>query len=86
MTVKIANAYTAADPTISTEIIGSPFTVTVDSDPRKSSIETFKKTHILVEDYRMTIQSRDAKNKKIDSKNDLYSVEFTRIDGSVFEY
>jgi len=65
--VKIANAYTAADPTISTEIIGSPFTVTVDSDPRKSSIETFKKTHILGEDYTMTIQSRDAKNKKIDA-------------------
>ena len=86
MTVKITNAYTAADPTIPTEIFGSPFTVTVDSDPRKSSIETFKKTHILGEDYTMTIQSRDAKNKKIDSKNDLYSVEFTRIDGTFFDY
>ena len=67
MTLKISNAYTAADPSVITEIIGSPFTVTVDSDPRKSTIETFKKTSILGEDYTMTIQSRDAKKKKIDA-------------------
>ena len=41
VTVKIANAYTAADPSVPTEIIGSPFTVTVDSDPRKSTVGTF---------------------------------------------
>ena len=45
MTVKMTNAYTAADPTISTTIIGSPFTVTciepgkepVPDEPKKSN-------------------------------------------------
>ena len=67
MTVKIANAYTAANPSVSTKINGSPFIVTVDSDPGKSTIETFKKTCILGKDYTMTIQSRDAKNEKLDA-------------------
>ena len=38
MTVNIANAYTISNPSLSSEIIGSPFTVTVDSDPIKSKI------------------------------------------------
>ena len=67
----MTNAYTAADPTISTEIFGSPFTVTVDSDPRKSSIETFKKNHIASTLYSITMQSRDANSEILDSKNDV---------------
>ena len=84
MTVQIANAYTAAHPTLATQIIGCPFTVTVDSDPNQSTIETFKTTHIAGELYTITIQSRDVQNilnNSLDSTFDVYSVLFSRSDG-----
>ena len=56
----MTNKYTADHPTYPTEIRGSPFTVTVDSDPTKSTIETFTKTQIAGALYTFTIQSRDA--------------------------
>jgi len=74
MTVKIANAYTAAHFSAPKEIIGSPFTVTVDSDPKQSTVKTFATTHIAGDLYKMTIESRDAKNIILDSDLDIYSV------------
>ena len=38
--VNISNDYTHSNPSLPTEIIGSPFTVTVDSDHKLNSIET----------------------------------------------
>ena len=81
MTVNIANDYTISNPSLSTEIIGSPFTITVDSDPEKNSIETFADTHIAGNLYEMTIQSRDANNNHLDSSFDVYTVEFTPSSG-----
>ena len=81
MTVRIANDYTVAHPTLSTEIIGSPFTVIIDSDPSQSTIETFTTTHIAGELYKMTIQSRDTLGDPLDSTFDAYSVMLTRSDG-----
>ena len=81
MTVKLANAYTAADSSVSKTIFGSPFTVTVDSDPEKSTIERFTTNHKAGALYSMTIQSRDANGNISDSKDDVYSVKFTRSDG-----
>ena len=81
MTIRIANDYTAAHPTLSTEIIGSPFAVTVDSDPGKSKIKTFTTTHLAGALYTMTVESRDANNNILDSVFDGYSVWFTRSDG-----
>ena len=81
MTVKIANAYTAANPSLSTEIIGSPFTVTVDSDPVKSTIEIFTRDHIAGDLYTLTIQSRDRNHNPLDSTFDVYKVYLTRSDG-----
>jgi hypothetical protein len=49
MTVKMTNAYTALFPSLTTEILGSPFTVTVvagNSIPGKSTVETYQTTHI----------------------------------------
>ena len=60
VTVNISNAYTAAYPTLPTTIKGSPFTVTFDSDPTKSTIETFPKIQIAGAPYTFTIQSRDS--------------------------
>ena len=55
--------------------------MTVDSDPTKSTIETFTKTQIAGVLYTFTIQSRDANSKILDSLIDEYSVQFTRSDG-----
>ena len=74
MTVNVANTYTAAHPSASTEIVGSPFTVTVDSDPGKSKIKTFTTTHIAAEIYTITIQSLDANDLILDSLLDDYTV------------
>ena len=48
MTVKIANAYTAADPSVPTEIIGSPFTVIVDSISNKNSADSVDSTGMII--------------------------------------
>ena len=78
VTVKLENDYTAANPSVSTEITGSPFIVTVDSDPKYCRVEKkFPKTCIQGEYYTMTFQSRDANNENLDSKNDVYTVSFT---------
>ena len=81
VTVKMTNSYTASHPTVPTEITGSPFTVAVDSDPGKNSIETPTKNHIAGAQYTMTIQSRDADNLPIDSTFDVYSVTFVHSGG-----
>ena len=81
VTVHIKNAYTAFNPSLPTEIIGSPFTVTVDSDPGKSTIETITTEHIAGELYTLTIQSRDFNKDRLDSTFDVYTVQFTRSDG-----
>ena len=81
MTVHVANYHTAAHPTLSTEIIGSPFTVIIDSDPSQSTIETFTTTHIAGELYKMTIQSRDTLGDPLDSTFDTYVVQLIRSDG-----
>ena len=84
VTVKLENDYTAANPSVSTEIIGSPFIVTFDTHPKYSQVEKITKTCIVGEYYTMTIQSRSSSGKagkKLDSKNDVYTVEFTRSDG-----
>ena len=41
MTVQMTNAYRKFNPSLPTEIVGSPFTVYVDSDHKLNSIETF---------------------------------------------
>ena len=60
VTVHMSNSYTTSYPSVSTEISGSPFTVTVDSDPAKSKIKTFSTAHLAGAVYTMTIESRDA--------------------------
>ena len=70
----IKNTYTAFNPSLPTEIIGSPFTVTVDSDPGKSTIETITTEHIAGELYTLTIQSRDFNKDRLDSTFDVYTV------------
>ena len=80
MKVNIANSYTAAHPTLTTEIIGSPFGVTIDSDPGKSKIKTFITTHLAGALYTMTIESRDTLGNSLDSTFDIYSVMLTRSD------
>ena len=77
MTVKITNSYTASNPSLSTEIIGSPFTVTVvagNSIPGTSTVETYQTTHIAGTPYTMTMQSRDSYGNTKDSTSDIYSV------------
>ena len=81
MTVNIQNAYTTAYPSLSTEIIGSPFTVSVDSDPELCKIQTFTTAHIAGELYTLTIQSRDGNGNPLDSTFDVYTVQLTRTDG-----
>ena len=86
MTVKLENDYTADNPSVSTEIIGSPLIVTFDTSPWQSKVDIITKTCIAQEYYTMTIQSRTyfaygVPSKKLDSKNDVYTVEFTRSDG-----
>jgi len=87
VTVKLENDYTAANPSVSTEIIGSPFIVTFSSVPWYSKVEVITKTCIVGEYYMMTIQSyRDGSGTKLDSKNDVYTVEFSRSDGKGSEF
>jgi len=81
VTVKMTNSYTTSHPTVPTEITGSPFTVEVDSDPGKNSIETSTETHIAGAVYTMTIQSRDANSSPLDSTFDDYSVTFVHSGG-----
>ena len=70
----MTNSYTAFNPSLLTEISGSPFTVFVDSDPRLCSIETYTKNHLAGALYTVTIQSRDSLNSPLDSTFDIYSV------------
>ena len=81
MTVKITNDYTASHSIAPKEIVGSPFTVTVDSDPKKSRVYAFATTHIAGNLYEMTIESRDANDINLDSTFDVYSVQLKRSDG-----
>ena len=55
--------------------------MTVDSDPNKSTIETFVATQIAGALNSITIQSRDSNSQIIDSFVDIYTVKFTRSDG-----
>ena len=74
MTVKMTNLYTATFPSVPTEIIGSPSSVTISTDPGKSTIETFTTAHIAGSLYTIRMQSRDANSNPLDSSFDVYSV------------
>ena len=84
MTVRLENAYTAANPSLSNLMLSLAFKITSHSDPWKSRID-IQKTCILPKNYTMAIQSCDASGKNLDSKDDVYNVTITRCDGIGFD-